>query len=59
VFFVADKDNDIYALVQSCIDRDPDQDSILYQHWEKEAIRKTITHYEPMLHAVPVESFGQ
>jgi len=58
-FFVVDKKPDIYAIVQSCIARDREQDSILFQHWEKEYIRSVHQTYAPVLHAVPVESFGE
>ncbi len=57
--FVADKKPDMYAIVQSCIVRDIEQDSILLQHWEKEYIRTLHQSYAPVMHAVPVELFGE
>jgi len=59
VFFIADKKPDVYAIVQSCIARDSEQDSILLQCWEKEYIRSLHQSYAPVLHVVPVESFGE
>jgi len=59
MFFVADKKPDIYAIVQSCIVRDSEQDLILLQCWEKEYIRTLHQSYAPVLHAVPVELFGE
>jgi len=58
-FFIVDKKPDVYAIVQSCIARDSEQDSILLQCWEKEYIRTLPQSYAPVLHAVPVESFGE
>jgi len=58
-FFVADKQPEIFAIVQSCIARDHKQDSILLQRWEKEYVRSLHQNYTPVLHAVPVESFGE
>ncbi len=48
-----------YAIVQSCIGRDIEQDSILLQCWEKEYVRALQQSYAPIIHAVPVESFGE
>ena len=54
-----DKKPDVYAIVQSCIARDSEQDSILLQCWEKECFRSLHQSYAPVLHVVPVESFGE
>ena len=52
-------DCETYAVVHSCVNRDTDQDSILLQRWNKEMLWKANQCYEPVLHAVSVESFGE
>jgi len=46
-------------MVQSCSNRDTEQDSILCQKWNKEICQIANQHYEPVLHVVSVESFGE
>ncbi len=46
-------------MVQSCCHRDTEQDSILFQRWKKEICQRANQHYEPILHAISVESFGE
>ena len=58
-FFRVMGDCEIYAVVHSCINRDTDQDSILLQRWNKEMVRKANQRYEPVLHSVSVECFGE
>jgi len=58
-FVVVDKEPEIHAIVQSCIVRDSEQDSILLHQWEKEYIRTMHQTYSPVFHVVPVESFGE
>jgi len=56
-FFVQDNEEDAYALVQSCQTSNHYHDSILFQRWTKEFIGR-VQYFEPMLHLVPVDSFG-
>jgi len=50
---------EIHAVVHSCSNQDTDEDSILFQRWNKEMLQKANQHYKPVLHAVSVESFGE
>jgi len=50
---------EIQAMVHSCSNRDTEQDSILFKRWNKEMCQKANQCYEPVLHAVSVESFGE
>ena len=56
-FFVVDDEQDTWALVQSCCESNHQNDSILFQRWSKEYTAR-IQSVEPMLRAVPVDSFG-
>ena len=56
-FFVVDDEQDTRALVQSCCESNHQNDSILFQRWSKEYTAR-IQSVEPMLRAVPVDSFG-
>ena len=56
-FFVVDDEQDTRALVQSCCESNHQNNSILFQRWSKEYTAR-IQSVEPMLHAVPVDSFG-
>jgi len=58
-FFWVMEDPKTHAVVHSCCNRDTDQDSILFQRWNKEMLWKANQCYEPVLHAVSVESFGE
>ena len=53
------EDPKTHAVVHSCCNRDTDQDSILFQRWNKEMLQKANQCYEPVLHAVSVECFGE
>ena len=58
MFFVVDGDSEeIHALVQSCHISSHEQDSILFQLWKKDYVRRG-NIFQPMLHFVPVDSFG-
>jgi len=48
-----------YMAVQSCTDRDKDQDLILLQQWKKEYVRTSNQCNAPVLYSVPVECFGE
>ncbi len=41
-FFITNRKPDLYSIVQSCIGRDIEQDSIVLQQWEKECVRHCI-----------------
>jgi len=56
-FFVAQDNEEVHALVQSCHLSNHEQDSILFQWWSKEYVRRG-NIFQPMLHFVPVDSFG-
>jgi len=58
-FFKAERQPEINAIVQSCEARNHGHDSILFQQWRKECTSNVLTHFEPLLCAVPVDSFGQ
>jgi len=58
-FFHADDDPEVYAIVQSCEKRNQELDSILTQRWRKEWHQISVLHYQPVLQAVSVDSFGQ
>jgi len=49
---IADKIPNINAIVQSCIKRDIEQDSILLQCWEKEYSRTLHQSYEPVMQSM-------
>ncbi len=57
MFFVVEDSEEIHALVQSCHKSNHEQDSILFQRWKKEYIRRG-NIFQPMLHCVLVDSFG-
>ena len=44
---LADRDENLFALVHSCIDTDHNQDSVLFQRWQKEY---TVDHHLTGLH---------
>jgi len=58
-FFCADDNPDVYAIVQPCEKRNQELDSILTQWWRKEWHWIFVAHYQPVLQAVSVDSFGQ
>jgi len=57
MFSVVQDSEEINALVQSCHVSSHEQDSILFQRWKKEYVRRC-NIFQPMLHFVPVDSFG-
>jgi len=57
MFFVVEDSEEINVLVQSCHISSHEQDSILFQWWKKEYVRRG-NIFQPMLHFVPVDSFG-
>jgi len=56
-FFVVDEEEETCALVQSCCDSNHQNNSCLFQRWSKEHTAR-VQCVEPMLRAVPVDSFG-
>ncbi len=57
MFFVVEDSEEINVLVQSCHISSHEQDSILFQWWKKEYVRRG-NIFQPMLQFVPVDSFG-
>ena len=55
--FVVQDSEEIHAFVQSCHISSHEQDSILFQQWKKVYVRRG-NIFQPMLHFVPVDSFG-
>jgi len=58
-FFHANNDPEVHAIIQSCENRNCELDSILTQRWTKEFRRTSVSHHEPVVQAVSVDSFGQ
>jgi len=53
-------DNDeVFAVVQSCKENLHEDDSILYQRWQKETEDVASGKSRPWLHIVPVDAFGE
>ena len=59
MFFHANNDPEVHAIIQSCENRNRELDSILTQCWTKEFRRTSVSHYEPVVRAMSVDSFGQ
>jgi len=56
MFFVVNDSEEIHALVQSCHVSNHEQDSILFQWWKKEYVRRG-NIIQPMFCCVPVDMF--
>jgi hypothetical protein len=57
-FLKRSDNNEIFAVVQSCKENEHEDDSILYQRWQKEFEDVVGGGSRPWLHIVPVDSFG-
>jgi len=58
-FLKCHANGEIVAVVQSCKENDHDNDSILYQRWEKETDNVIGGRKRPWLHLVTVNAFGK